>query len=744
MRILKIVAGVVVVLIVAVVVVLLTVDVGKYKGLIQDQAKAATGREVTIGDIKLFLSLSPAIVVSDVKVANAPWGSRPEMLTLKRLEAHTSLIPLLFGSINISGLKVVEADVVLETNAQGKGNWEFDTQTPAADAKPSEGGSLPLSLSGVSVEGLKLVYKDGKTKDGANVAAKSIEVDIDGALTELLIPSVALADVVASYKDGGMTAEGAVSKLSLKAVGPITDFNITKLSLAGAKGAFKDGASAYEGTVATLDMEGAGGPRAPAAKGQLDVAGALKALALTKLSIDKAVVAAKDGKSVTNAEIGKVAVEAKGKLADLGITNLSITDTKASYKTDGTPMDVAIEKLSLDGAGALTLAAKVSGQDVKASGTLAPIATLSAKGKAFPAKVTIEGFGLKGDTDLMVDMSGKRPSAKGSVTIPELDLAAYSKGGAGAAPKAPAASGAKPGERMFSDEPLPWDQLNAADANVKVSVGKLTLPNGVVLTSIVVPLDLVAGKLALNPASFGVAGGTVTADVAANANDKSLALKIDAKNVTAETLAKELKKSDLITNGPLDFAVNVRGSGNSMHALMASLNGSFIAGMGESKIRSDALNIIGADVIMQVASAINPLGNKDPYTVARCAVVNLQIAGGVANTNEGIALVTDKMQVTSSGKIDLGNERVDLNVRPKATGGLGLGLGSLAQAVKVSGPLASPGIGIDKVGAIKSIGVLGAAFATGGASLLAQSATNKAEGTGGDPCQIARTWHLKK
>ena len=100
MKIAKIAAGVLVALIAVVVVVLLTVDVGKYKGVIQDQAKAATGRNVTIGDIKLAVGLTPAIVVTDVRVANAPWGSRPDMLTLKRLEAHTELFPLLFGHIN--------------------------------------------------------------------------------------------------------------------------------------------------------------------------------------------------------------------------------------------------------------------------------------------------------------------------------------------------------------------------------------------------------------------------------------------------------------------------------------------------------------------------------------------------------------------------------------------------------------------------------------------------------------------
>jgi uncharacterized protein involved in outer membrane biogenesis len=742
MKILRIVAGVVVLLIVGVVVVLMTLDVGQYKGLIQDQAKAATGREVTIGDIKLSISLSPALVVSDVKVANAPWGSRADMLTLKSLEARTSLIPLLFGEVNISDLKVVEPDVVLETNAQGKGNWEFETaQSTAIEGAPAEGGALPLNISGVAVEGLKLTYKDGKTKGGATVAAKSIDVDIEGALTDMIVPSIAVADLTAAYKDGGMAAEGAVGTLDLKSVGPITDVNITRLSLANAKGAFKDGASSHDADITSLEMEGAGEVRAPTADGKIDIPAAIQALTLTKLTLDNAKVSTKDAKMSASAEIGKVALDAKGKLADMGITNIAVTDTKATYRADGTPMDVAVEKLSLDAAGVLALVAKVSGQDVKVSGTLAPIAALAGKGKSFPAKLDLDGFGLKGSTDLIVDLSGKRPSAKGSVTIPELDLAAYTKSDAkSAAPVAPA----KPGARMFSDEPLPWDQLNAADAKVNVSIGKLTLPNGIVLTNVAVPVDLTAGKLGVKPASLNVSGGTLTAEVDANAGGKSFALKADAKNVSAEGIAKELKKGDLIAGGPVDLAINVRGAGGSMHALMEGLSGSVIAGMGESRIRSDALNMVGADVLMQVASAINPMGNKDPYTVARCMVVNLQISGGVANTNEGIAMVTDKMQVTSSGKIDLGGERIDLNVRPKATSGLGIGLGSLAQAVKVQGPLSAPGIGIDKAGAVKALGTLGAAFATGGASLLAQSAADKATGAGGDPCQIARTWHAKK
>jgi hypothetical protein len=129
--------------------------------------------------------------------------------------------------------------------------------------------------------------------------------------------------------------------------------------------------------------------------------------------------------------------------------------------------------------------------------------------------------------------------------------------------------------------------------------------------------------------------------------------------------------------------------------------------------------------------------------VARCGVVNFQIVGGVANTDKGIAFVTDKMEVVSTGKIDLGQEKLDLAIRPKSTSGLGVGMGNLTQAVKLAGPLSKPGVAVDAKGAVKALGTLGAAFATGGASLLAQGAAAKVDGDG-DACAAARAWHTAK
>ncbi|MDX2145572.1 MAG: AsmA family protein [Rhodospirillaceae bacterium] len=638
MKALKIIGIGLVVIVAAIVGVLLTVDVGAYKGIIQDQAKAATGREVKIGEVSLAISLTPAIVVTDLSFANAPWGSRPEMATIKRIEAGTQLIPLLLGTVNISGLKVIDADVLLEVNAAGKSNWTFDVPADP-NAKP-----IPLNISGVDAQGLKLAYRDAKTGQDVAVALDSAAVKIAGAIANLEITDVDLGGAKISFKDKTQSADVTAAKLSLDAKGPITA---------------------------------------------------------------------------------------------LGIANLGLADATVAYKGAGAPVNATFATAKIGGDGAVSIDGTLDGQAVKASGTLAPIADLMAMKKPIPAKLSLEALGLKADTDITVDLSKKTPSAKGSVTIPELNLASAAPASSTPAPAA------KPAEKIFPADPLPWGALSSAEADVKLSVGKLTLPNGLTLSEIAVPVTLAGGKLTANGLAATIAGGQLKADLGLNQADKSLTLKAEARDFTAENLAKEFKVTDLVTQGPVDVALDVRGSGDSVRAIMAGLDGSVVGGMGESRIRNDALNIIGADVLMQLISALNPVGNKDPYTVARCGVVNFQIANGIANTDKGIAFVTDKMEVVSTGKIDLAQEQLNLAIRPKSTSGISVGMGNLTQAVKLAGPLSNPRVAVDAKGAVKALGTLGAAFATGGASLLAQSAAEKVDG-GGDACAAARVWHTAK
>ena len=52
----------------------------------------ATGRRFTVGEIGLALSLRPTVALTDIALANAEGGSRPAMLTAKRVEVQVALL----------------------------------------------------------------------------------------------------------------------------------------------------------------------------------------------------------------------------------------------------------------------------------------------------------------------------------------------------------------------------------------------------------------------------------------------------------------------------------------------------------------------------------------------------------------------------------------------------------------------------------------------------------------------------
>lgn len=165
-----------VVIVAAAVAFLLSVDVGSYRDEIEAEFRKATGRGLAIeGDIDLSISLSPAIVVERVAIANAGWGSRPVMAAIERAEAEVELLPLLAGDIRVTRLILVEPDILLERNADGLSNWRAGPSSggrSAASARSAEadgegkadGGPPPVPVfSHVEVRRGRLTYRDARS-----------------------------------------------------------------------------------------------------------------------------------------------------------------------------------------------------------------------------------------------------------------------------------------------------------------------------------------------------------------------------------------------------------------------------------------------------------------------------------------------------------------------------------------------------------------------------------------------------
>ena len=190
-------AAAVVLLVVAAVVALRTVDLSGFTGTILAAVQRETGRQLTVGKGPyLRISLSPSLVAEDVTFGNATWGSRKEMLRVKRVELTLRLLPLLHGEIVVGRLVLVEPDFLLETNEKGEGNWVFASAPKAASAEtPGGEGALAarLRIREVRMTDALLAYRDGCAgwRAGGVVPRLSLvssrtvrgNLDLEGALT---------------------------------------------------------------------------------------------------------------------------------------------------------------------------------------------------------------------------------------------------------------------------------------------------------------------------------------------------------------------------------------------------------------------------------------------------------------------------------------------------------------------------------------------------------------------------------
>jgi AsmA family protein len=179
--------------------ILMSIDFNQYKGLISAQVKEATGRDLVIGgDLKLGISLSPTVSVDNVTFSNAPGGSKPLMASLKQVGVQMELLPLLSHKVKVDRIILDGADILLETDAKGIGNWVFETAaTPASTAAttttaPAAGGeatSLP-EIDSVQIRNSTVTYRDGVA--GTTRSFKIDKLDADSSNGSLSINLAAL------------------------------------------------------------------------------------------------------------------------------------------------------------------------------------------------------------------------------------------------------------------------------------------------------------------------------------------------------------------------------------------------------------------------------------------------------------------------------------------------------------------------------------------------------------------------
>lgn len=691
------------------------IDLNQHRGTFEKQFTELIGREISIkGDLELDVLLHPHMLIRDVHLQNAPWGSQPEMLRVGQAELEVELIPLLLNKIKVRKLAISDVDVLVESNKEGRSNWVLGDIKAKTEEKPADyevsGLQTKFVLHGVLIENCNVSYKEYDQKAVSLTLEKLTVKHIGGELQQW--------NIGAQYNEIQLAIDGKTSY--------IHDL------LAGRP--FK---SDLKGKLGNLEFD---------LNGDLTLGKVQNALGLNlEFSIQ-----APDLKDVSKIaatklpQIGPIKLSGKtsnsdgfyllkldGEVADVKLSG----DGRISQAFDGTGDKINLVLTAPDlvqlGQLASTELPKVGPVEVKVELSAVKDGYKISELDAQVAKSDIKGEGI-------IEYRRKPIFIKAAFNSKLLDLSSFQQQ---ASDKNVAAettakntlkkdskqeTGASTGERVFPDTPLPLDQLRLLNTDIKYTVEKLE--SGLdTIRNIKIALKLEDGRLTLNPAQAQLEGGPIEGDFVFDAS-KPKVKPVFSLNLRSPALElgkfKELKNT--MSGGSTKINVQLKGSGNSVSEIMAGLNGETVVDIGEAVLADGTLNLIGGDILDSLLGTLAPTEDKAPTAALECAVVRFDVKDGLALANKGIALKTHKTVMVGSGEINLKTEAISLQISSHARGGAGVDAGDLTRAVGLGGTLAHPKPVLDLMGTSKTGATIGAAVMTLGTSYLVQKLVESA------------------
>lgn len=346
------------------------------------------------------------------------------------------------------------------------------------------------------------------------------------------------------------------------------------------------------------------------------------------------------------------------------------------------------------------------------------------------SKASFENLSVKGEEiDLTgsgsVDLSGDKPRIEAQLASEILNIARYIPDDQ--APSAPAVQSKEEAARsdpdagrVFSSDPLPFDLLNAANADISLQARKLVTPKGE-FYNVDTRIQLESGDLNARPLNLTYSDSPVTGDfsIETSGGTPMLAVSLRSPKVMIGELLKDFADLDVLRGtGTVNIALS--GQGRSLAAIMGNLNGHARVLMGQGQMRNEGLGYVSG-----VFSGIGEILGRKEWVAVDCMAHDYEIANGIATARLSL-LDTAVIRLAVDGNVDLGEERYRLKITPSPTG---LDL-SLAVPVDVRGPLADPSFSPNAIGTLTKLGSLFGSIAFPPAAIVGLTDL----GGGDNPC----------
>ena len=171
-------------IVVVVIIVLKLISDEQYKEWIASAVSSATERDFSIDTLELDLTSTLLVKARDIRLANADWSDHPDMITVDQLEAEVSLISLLGGVADVHAV-IGRANVVAETDKDGRGNWQLGAATDEKtkikddmDVESKDKAGLPIRpfIREFRISDLALTHLDGEMGTEKNAAIENLVI----------------------------------------------------------------------------------------------------------------------------------------------------------------------------------------------------------------------------------------------------------------------------------------------------------------------------------------------------------------------------------------------------------------------------------------------------------------------------------------------------------------------------------------------------------------------------------------
>ncbi|RKQ41262.1 AsmA family protein [Enterobacter sp. R1(2018)] len=269
----------------------------------------------------------------------------------------------------------------------------------------------------------------------------------------------------------------------------------------------------------------------------------------------------------------------------------------------------------------------------------------------------------------------------------------------------------KKGEKTVqpADKVLPYDRFetdkwDVMDADVRFKGGRIEHSGTLPLSDLSTHVILNNADLRLQPLKFGMAGGTINANIHLEGDKKPMQgrAEVQARRLQLKQLMPKVESMQK-TLGELNGDADIRGRGNSVAALLGSSDGNLKLLMNDGVISRNLMEIVGLNVGNYIVGQIF----GDDEVRINCAAANLDLRGGIA-TPRIFAFDTENALINVTGTTNFSSERLDLTINPESKG---IRIITLRSPLYVRGTFKNPDAGV-KAGPLIARGAVAAALAT--------------------------------